>query len=289
MRQHKHSPSQSGQPQQSPAPDGIQPEPLRDLALSELQDTRLSPGKAKRVWREIRALLPEEQIREVAREYRHLNGKLPTAASKEPVPTLGGLSWNQIDRAGRHGRFGIRGSLSTILAPLRDEFGSSRRGKATKSPVCEALIVEAAREYYARHRKLPTLYSPERLSTYPDTSWQAVQSAGQQGMRGLAKGRTLSQILAPLRDELGANRRGRLPKPLLTESSIIEAAREYYAQHGKLPTGRSPEKLSTHPGTSWSTVNQAGCTGSRGLTRGRTLAKILADLRSDLNTRRSCA
>ena len=277
MSQHEHSPSQPNQPQQSPAQDGIQPEPLRDLALSELQDTRLSPGKAKRVWRKIRALLSEEQIREAAREYYARRGRLPTRHSREKLSTYPATSWSAVYNAGSVGSRGLtKGrTLSKILAPLREK----------KQLLSESSIIEAAREYYASFGKLPTASSRERLSTYPDTNWGSVNSAGWVGSRGLTSGRTLSKILAPLRKELGINPKRRTSGPykqLLSESSIIEAAREYYSRRGKLPTASSREKLSTYPATNWAAVNSAGWVGSRGLTKGRTLSKILAPLRYEL-------
>ena len=202
MSQHEHSPSQPNQPQQSPAQDGIQPEPLRDLALSELQDTRLSPGKAKRVWRKIRALLSEEQIREAAREYYARRGRLPTRHSREKLSTYPATSWSAVYNAGSVGSRGLtKGrTLSKILAPLRYELEPP--GSPKLSPLSEVSIIEAAREYYSRRGKLPTASSREKLSTYPATNWAAVNSAGWVGSRGLTKGRTLSKILAPLRDEL---------------------------------------------------------------------------------------
>ncbi len=279
MSQHEHSPSQPNQPQQSPAQDGIQPEPLRDLALSELQDTRLSPGKAKRVWRKIRALLSEEQIREAAREYYARRGRLPTRHSREKLSTYPATSWSAVYNAGSVGSRGLtKGrTLSKILAPLREK----------KQLLSESSIIEAAREYYASVGKLPTASSRERLSTYPDTNWGSVNSAGWVGSRGLTKGRTLSKILAPLREEIGNSLKRRKNGPykqLLSESSIIEAAREYYASVGKLPTASSRERLSTYPEASWKSVNDAGYLGYRGLTKGRTLSTILAPLREEIGS-----
>ena len=295
MSQQGLSPIQPSQRQRSPARDRIQPQSLRDLALAELQDTRLLPGRAKRVWSEIRALLSEEQIRDAAREYHARRGKLPTAGCSEKLSTCPETSWRAVDSAGSHGRRGLtKGrTLTKILAPLREELGidsRSRRRGPLKQLLSETSIIEAARDYYAQHGRLPTQGSTKKLSTYPDISWLAVHGAGCAGFRGLSKGRTLSKILAPLREELGLNRRGsRSYLPILSEHSIIEAARDYYERHGKLPLKKSKEMLSNCPATNWTAVHLAGSRGYRGLTKGRTLAKILAPLRDELANATECA
>ncbi len=70
----------------------------------------------------------------------------------------------------------------------------------------------------------------------------------------------------------------------LTEEEIIQAARLYYGEHGKLPTASSLEPVPGMPGENWHAINVAGDKANRGLKKGRTLSKILKPLRDSLGS-----
>lgn len=67
----------------------------------------------------------------------------------------------------------------------------------------EEKIIEAARAYHKEHGSLPVVASQEEVPGMAGKTWGALNAAGRLGLRGLTKGRTLSVILAPLREELG--------------------------------------------------------------------------------------
>lgn len=275
MSQQDYRPIHHGYSPGRPALGRIGASAVQDLAISELATRKLSSETGVRIWRAVKESLSEEKIREIALEFRRIHGKFPTVASQEPVPTMEHLSWSTIDSAGRSGRHGLPPgqSLSKIIAPLRD--------------LCEASIIEAARVYHAQHGRLPNSTSTEELPNQPGITWSIVDGAGRRGRRGLAQGRTLSVILAPLREEVGATPRGprigTLFKPALSESAILEAGREYFLRNGLMPDHHSKGEVPGMPDDSWGAINQAGQDGYRGLAQGRTLAKILAPLRAEFN------
>lgn len=274
----------SGLESQPTAPSAEQKQPgvnlpARELpaaASAELASSQLSPAKAGKIARllSLRPRLSIDGIRASATEFLRIHGRLPTSTSREPVPFMPDESWPTIDAAGRRGRRGLRfgSTLASLLADMR--------------LLDESKILEAARDYHARHGKLPTGKNREHLSTYPGTSWRMVDAAGHHGFRGLTAGRPLAAILAPLRKELGSNPRGRKPgvalKPLLSEQEVLEAGRTFFELHGALPDSQEVREVPGLPHETWAAVNQAGQHGLRGLSQGRTLSKILAPLRREL-------
>jgi superfamily II DNA or RNA helicase len=141
--------------------------------------------------------LSEEAILKSAREHHGLHGKLPTNSSKEEVPGMPGETWGAIDTAGRNGHRDLtKGrSLSIILEPLRKELGLDKG-------LSEEVILKSAREYHGLHGKLPTNKAHEEVPGMPGETWRAIDAAGRKGHRNLTKGRPLSKILAPLKEEL---------------------------------------------------------------------------------------
>jgi len=132
--------------------------------------------------------LTEDKIIEASRKFYDIHGRLPTRVSKEEVPGMLHVTWSGIDRAARKkGR-----TLSEILKPLKKELYG----------LTEKKIIEAARKFYKKYHRLPTKHSKEDVPGMPHTTWIAINQAGQHGKNGLDKGRTLSEILEPLKKEL---------------------------------------------------------------------------------------
>ena len=59
-----------------------------------------------------------------------------------------------------------------------------------------------AKEFYKIYGSLPTRESKEDVPGMPHTTWKAIDAAGHRGKNGLDKGRTLFQILKPLKEKL---------------------------------------------------------------------------------------
>ncbi|MCO6431602.1 MAG: DEAD/DEAH box helicase family protein [Deltaproteobacteria bacterium] len=214
--------------------------------------------------------LTVDLIIEAARNYYQRNNRLPHTASTEKVPEIPGSTWNAIHLAAYLGYRGFEkgGSLFSILEPLRLELGLDRS-------LSDETIIAAAREFYVLHKKLPSATSKEEVPGRPGDSWKAIDAAASAGTRGLPKGRSLPQILAPLREELGYVRE-------LTEHDVIEAARTFFKKHKHLPTERSVDDVPGMKGVTWRAISEAGKLGNRGLEKGKSLAKLLEPLALEL-------
>ena len=60
---------------------------------------------------------------------------------------------------------------------------------------------------------------------------------------------------------------------------IIRAAKAYFKLYGKWPSAWSKESVLGMAGVTWLAIDLAGKRGGRGLTKGRTLSKILEHLK----------
>ena len=215
-------------------------------------------GKVERLDGLARGQLTEEDILAAARESWQRHGKIPTINSQEEVPGHPGDTWLTIYKAGVRGERGLpKGrTLARILQPLRN--------------LDENEILRAAQEFKQIHGHLPLATSSEPVPGRPGDTWCAINMAGYTGGRGLAEGRTLAKILAPLRPT---------PAPI-TEELVLRAAEEFERIHGRVPTAGSTEPVPGHPELTWKCINSAGTTGSRGLSEGRTLSAIVSPLRN---------
>jgi hypothetical protein len=108
-------------------------------------------------------------------------------------------------------------------------------------------------------------------------AWSGVDDALRQGLRGLAAGSSLSQLLAA---ERGVRNTMRLPR--LTEEMILQWADEHHERTGTWPTRTS----GAIPGTAkekWQGMENALKVGLRGLPGGSSLSKLLAARRGTRN------
>jgi len=105
-------------------------------------------------------------------------------------------TWKAIDQAGYNGKNGLdKGrTLSKILKPLKKELYG----------LTEKKIIKMAKEFYKIHGSLPTSKNTDKgaVPGMPHTTWKAIDQAGYRGKNGLDKGRTLSEILKPLKEKL---------------------------------------------------------------------------------------
>ena len=101
-------------------------------------------------------------------------------------------------------------------------------------------------------------------------NWRKIDNALRYGLRGLAGGSSLAQLLAESR---GHRNNMRLPR--LTCARILKWARAHFKRHHTWPlieSGPIPES----PGDDWSCIDNALRIGSRGLRPGRSLPRLLA-------------
>lgn len=269
-----------------PFPSGVLRDTWRNIHYAAQVGARgLTPGGSlSAILAPLRRITEEESLGAAAR-FRNERGRLPSGRLLEKVPELRNLSWRAIDGLARRGSCGLTpgSSLRTILAPIRPNgLRRSLLGRIKKTPLDETGIVRAALEHLHTYGKVPTKSSREPLAGLPGESWSAIDEAGRKGHRGLVKGRTVTEIVSPVREE---HRR----RTLLTEEKILGDAREFFQEHRSLPKKCSAAPVPGSPFDSWKRIDTAGSFGLRGLERDRTLSKIQAPLRTELANARKRA
>jgi hypothetical protein len=221
--------------------------------------------------------LTEEKILLAAEKYYLQTGKWPTHADnlQGSVPDMPDETWNIIDQSCRRGGRGLakRVSLAKLIKPLKEKYGFA----VEKEDLTEEKILASAEKYYLQTGKWPGAHTIDPVPDMPNVTWSAIHQAGSLGTRGLAKGRTLSEILKPLKEKYGFA----IEKEDLTEEKIIESAEKYYLKTGKWPTTDDTTKgnVPDMPNETWNRINEAGQRGYRGLTKSRTLSEIIKPLK----------
>ena len=262
-------------------------QPLAVVSLSGQADAsnstfELRRAKSASLAKPIPKSLSEDQIREAARKFYEIYGRLPNTATKEAVPNMPYETWSGINQAGSHGYRGLTQGrpLREILKPLRLEL-QVEPARGDKKDLSEDQIREAARKFYEIHSRLPTTRTEEVVPDMPYETWSIINDACRHANRGLTRITTLAQVLQPLRNELklGPNQND---KKDLSEDQIISAAREFYRIHHKIPTEYTNEAVPGLPHETWTGINSVGRDGHRGLTKGRPLREILKPLRKEL-------
>jgi hypothetical protein len=104
-------------------------------------------------------------------------------------------------------------------------------------------------------------------------TWKAIDSALRDGMRGLPRGSSLARLLAEKRGV-----RNRLGVPPLTRDLILRWAETHQRRAGRWPSSNSGP-VADAPGETWKGVDLALRHGYRGLPRGPSLARLLAQER----------
>ena len=214
--------------------------------------------------------LSESQILQWADAYHAKHGKYPTEKSG---PVQGSLDekWRNIDNALRYGLRGFPGgsSLAKLFAAVR-----GHQHKHQLPPLTEEQILKWAQDYITVHGKHPT----EDSGPIADTreTWQGVNAALSQGMRGLLGTTTLAKLLA---DRLGV--RTQIAIPQLTVELILQWADNHFEKHGKYPDSKSGDVVGVD-GETWKAINTALEKGARGLPNS-SLAKLLAEHRGKRN------
>lgn len=250
----------------------------RQLAkLAELLERQLSqPPEAALPDADRKRAIPRltvEEIQLAALKHLCQTGSLPSSASREPAPSIPGCTWHSINNAAFYGLRGLpQSSLSAILAPLRI--------------ITEEELRSAALEYFQHTGRFPSAGSQGTVSGLPSETWRTMAHAMSSGRCLNSSAQGISEFMRPLRKQHNAPAQGVPPgtlrKPLLNEDSVRAAARDFFRLHGRLPTHHSREPIPSLPNETWPGINFAGQNGSRGLSEGRTVSKILAPLRAEL-------
>jgi hypothetical protein len=207
------------------------------------------------------ASLSLETILAWADKHRSRTGEWPTVASG-PIEGTDEV-WRNISACLFHGRRGLKGgaSLAQLLALHRKV---PNRKKLPQFSVKQ--ILRWADSYFTAHKAWPTRDSGGIPGT--QDTWQRVDSALQEGIRGLSGGSSLRKVLQRHR---GVRNKKNLAG--LTLSEILSAADRYHRKTGEWPTRRSQNTAGAPD--SWQAIDGALAGGLRGLPKGWTLARLL--------------
>lgn len=210
------------------------------------------------------AELTEETILAWADDHHARTGEWPTKKSGS-IAAAPGETWKAVNTALCNGRRGLPGGSS--LARLLAEHRGVRNRKALPA-LSTGQILAWADAYHARHGRWPQARSGP-IEDAPGETWSAVDSALEQGLRGLPGGSSLPRLLA-------AERAVPHPadRPPLTEARILAWADAEHARTGRWPKSHDGA-IEGAPGETWTAVGAALERGTRGLPGGSSLARFL--------------
>jgi hypothetical protein len=217
-------------------------------------------------------LLTEGQILAWADAHLESTTEWPNNSSG-PVVDAPGEVWKNVDAALRQGLRGLPGgsSLPQLLAAHR----GVRNQKKLPSLTVEQILAWAE-AHHARTGHWPNRNSGP-VADAPGETWHALASALVKGLRQLAGGSSLAQLLAERR---GVRNKQDLPD--VTERQILAWADSHYARFGEWPT-RDLGAIDGSIGETWNNIDAALRSGIRRFPGGSSLAKLLAQHRGVRN------
>jgi len=213
--------------------------------------------------------LTVQQVLRWADDHRRRTGRQPTSQSGT-VHKAPSESWAALDgalRAGLRG-FASGSSLAKLLARRRAAAAGHKQRLTVKR------ILAWADKYHARNARWPIQHSGV-LPNVPDMNWRKIDAALRLGLRGLPGGSSLSRTL-------NQHRGVRNRKAALTLGNILAWADAHHRRTGAWPKTKSGP-VREAPLENWSAINSALGQGTRGLSGGSSLAKLLADRRGARN------
>lgn len=219
------------------------------------------PGSARNVYSRP---LTTELILEWADAHHARTGEWPTPDSGR-IPEAPENTWQAVMTALHGGYRGLKGG-TTLRKFLARHRGVPLR-EARHAPLTHSQILAWADDHHARHGVWPNRKSGSIHGTENET-WESVSNALNTGSRGLKPG-SLAKLLAA---ERGVRNSSGLPP--ITHQQILRWAEEHHARTGQWPRPKSGE-IPDSGGETWSRVQNALFTGSRGLSDRKTLQQFL--------------
>lgn len=215
--------------------------------------------------------LSEEQVLAWCDAHYQRFGSWPKRRIDDPIPEAPGETWATVFDAFSRGNRGLRQPMS--LAQLLVEKRGARIHRH-EPQLTVPQILAWADLHHERTGDWPTSSSRAPVLGAPGENWNAINSALQQGVRGLTGGSTLAELLVKHR---GIRRQGYLP--LLRPRRIRAWAKAHFRRTGQWPTDKSGPIVDA-PGETWLGVDMALRKGHRGLSGASSLAKLLAAVKS---------
>ncbi len=167
-----------------------------------------------------------------------------------------------------------RGRLNGWFAILRTSVATDQEERGLLPNLTAAKILTWAIAYHARTGQWSR---PGPILESEGETWLAVEAALYLGMRGFPGYSTLARFL---NEHLGVPISGRPPALSLTQ--ILRWADAHFRRSGSWPIAESG-LVADAPGENWNKIDAALRTGARGLPKGSSLARLLAEHRGVSN------
>lgn len=209
--------------------------------------------------------LTTKQILAWADKYHNRTSRWPNQLSG-PIKATSGETWAGINYALSKGSRGLQviGSLAELLATHRGV-----RNQGNLPPLTKEQILSWSDAHQKRTDRWPRREDGVILEA-PSETWRRIDNALRLGLRGLAAGSSLANLLV---EQRGVRHKGQLPP--LTEQQILAWLDEHFQKTGKWPKVKAGP-IDGAAGETWSGVNAALEAGLRNLPGGSSLAKLLA-------------
>jgi hypothetical protein len=185
------------------------------------------------------------------------------------IPNSGGVTWSAVNFALKTGG-GVLPGGSSLARLLLAEKGVPRH-----PPVTEKQILFWADADYRRNGRWPRAQSRPIPGAHGET-WRLLDSALKRGIRALPGGSSLAELLVTHRGpetQIDVKERRALTIP-----EMLAWADAHHARMGQWPDAKSGS-IPEAPGVSWRSVQRAFIRGTRGLARGSSVARLLAEQR----------
>ncbi len=208
--------------------------------------------------------LTVDQILKWVDAHFHETGAWPNRKSGS-VKRVPGEKWANIDAALSQGRRTLPtgSSLAQLLAERRQVKNQQNLPALTADQ-----ILKWADAHHLRTGNWPKVLSGKVLDA-PSEKWESIHLALYQGFRGLPGGSSLARLLAERR---GVRNQKALPS--LTVDQILKWADAHRDSTGQWPNENSGDVVDA-PGEKWGNINAALANGSRGLSSGSSLPRLL--------------
>ena len=184
-----------------------------------------------------------------------------------------GITWALVDTALQTAGRGLK-EKSSLPKFLEEKFGVKNKMNLPRlsSQMIEGWCILFYKKYGIYPKRTSGIIEFAE-GEYKGTTWSHVNNALLEGLRGLQKGSSLKMFL---KEKFNLRHIKELPP--YTEDLIIEFIQEYHDKVGKYPKYKSGTIITSrkeHSEDTWASIDHALRTGSRGLSRGSSLAKFI--------------
>ena len=219
---------------------------------SASEDETLNQSAFRTVWQTLNALRAHDS--RLADWLDNVRGSLPQRSANRRIPCLPNFVLNASDLQ---------------LVDFEQAFYVRAVKNTTEKPrLSIEKILAWADAFYMHEGKYPTIISGDVVGT--EESWQAINAALREGLRGLPGGSSLAEVLKEHR-----GRPNKSALPALTERWILKKGEQFFRKNGRYPTTQSGDIEGTQE--TWRAVDSALNKAQRQLPRKTTLAKLLEE------------